>query len=198
MIITILVTINVYTTNACLLPTLPSQAKVETRTYQWHKDQDKNNSGADPKPSAEQGSKSIDELIQCVCGHKSHSQHHTGDVDGSCYVFGVIKALDFDLADGEGQKKTNDLQQHLVSIEQPQKDAPASGVTNVSRVFSYDSKCLNSKENGMIRSFMEVSRFLKVRNSRTIREWLTQSLIITTYYGVPLRMQTVALYLRFA
>ena len=72
--------------------------------YQWHKDKDENDSGSNQNTSAEQSSKSIDDVFQCISGHNDNSQHNIGHVDSSCYVFGIIETFDFYFTNWKGNK----------------------------------------------------------------------------------------------
>ena len=67
-------------------------------SHQWHENQDEDGSGAHQKPSAEQSSKTIDDVLQWVCGHDDHSQYDTVHVDSRPYVLGIIKTFDLHLS----------------------------------------------------------------------------------------------------
>ena len=110
--------------------------------YLWHKDQAKNDGSAHQKPSAEQSGKTINNILQRVRGQNGHSQYDTGHIDGDSYILGVVETFDLDLTDREGKNKCNDLQQHLVAIEDAKKDASSSGFANINKIIDNNIKFL--------------------------------------------------------
>ena len=108
-------------------------------SYQWNKDEEKDDSSACQESSAEQGSEYIDEDLQCVGGHDYDGKHNACHIDSSSYVLGIVETFDLHLAYGEGQEECNDLEQHLVAIQDTQEDVNSGGVTNVDEVISCPS-----------------------------------------------------------
>ena len=119
-----------------------NRTQISRLPYQRYEDQDENGSCANQKSSAEQSSKTIDNILQRVSGHNDHSQHDTGHVDSSPYVLGIIKTFDLDLTDREGKKEGDNLEYHLVAIQDTEKDCSSSGVTNKDEIINNDFKIL--------------------------------------------------------
>lgn len=67
--------------------------------------------------------------------HDNHDgSHNTSDVDSHSDVLGVIESLDFDLPYREGENEGNDLQNHLVAIENPDSDGATPAVTHIHKI----------------------------------------------------------------
>ena len=82
-----------------------------------HKDKHHDEGSTNEKSCAEDSGETIDKPLQSVGGDDDHCQYNAGDVDGCCNVLGIVQALHFHFACGKGEDKGNDLQHHLVAIE---------------------------------------------------------------------------------
>ena len=82
-----------------------------------HKDQQQDEGSTNEKPSAEDSGKTIDKPLQSVGGDDDDCQYNAGDIDGCCNVLGIVQALYLHFACCKGKDKGNDLQHHLVAIE---------------------------------------------------------------------------------
>ena len=73
-------------------------------------------------------------MIQWVGGHNNYGQHNTGHIHTSSYVLGIVETFDLHLAYGEGKNKSNNLQQHLVAVENAKEDVSTLRVTDINTV----------------------------------------------------------------
>ena len=63
-------------------------------------------------------------------------------IDGCCDILGIVKTLDLHLASCEGKDKSNNLQHHLIAIEDAQKNVSGCGATNIHEVVGDDAQLL--------------------------------------------------------
>ena len=109
-----------------------------------YKDDSQNEGGTNKESCAEESSKSIDKLLQGIGGDDDDCQHNAGHIDGCSNVLGIIQALHLHFACCEGQHKGNNLQHHLVTIEDTQDNISACGTADVCEVHSGDGKHLGN------------------------------------------------------
>ena len=107
-------------------------------TYLGNKDESQDNSSTNEKPSAEESRKYIDKILQGVRSNDSDCKHKAGHKGGCCNILGIIKALDLHLASCKGKNKGNDLQHHLVAIQDTQENVPGCGAADICEVESDD------------------------------------------------------------
>lgn len=95
---------------------------LHSSTYRGYHDKSQNGGGPNEEPSAENTGEDIDVHVQGVRDDYDDSHHDTRDVDSCRYVFSVVQALDFDPPYGESENQGDDLEQHLVAVEDAQSD----------------------------------------------------------------------------
>ena len=109
-----------------------------------NEDETQDEGGTNQESGAEESSKYIDKLHQGVGGDDDDCQHNAGHIDGCCNVLGVIQALNLHFAYCEGQHKGDNLEHHLVTIEDTQEDVSASRAADVCEVDSGDGEHLGN------------------------------------------------------
>ena len=71
-------------------------------THPGYEDKSQDHGGPHQKTHSNQSREGVHIVPQSVRRYDNNSQNYTSDVDGCCYVLGVIKALYFDFAGAEG------------------------------------------------------------------------------------------------
>ena len=104
--------------------------------YLGNKDKSQDDSSTNEEPSTKESSKHIDKIPQRVASDDSECKHNAGHIDCCCNILGIIKALDLHLASCKGKNKGNNLQYHLVAIQDTQENTPGCGAADVCEVES--------------------------------------------------------------
>ena len=111
-------------------------------SYLGYKNESQDKGGANEESSAEESRKCIDKILQGVGSDDNDCEYNAGHISGCCDILGIIKALDLHLANWEGKNKGNDLQHHLVTIQDAQEYVSGYGITDKYKVVSDNTKIL--------------------------------------------------------
>ena len=113
--------------------------------YFGNKDKSQDDSGTNEEPSTEESSKSIDKFPQRIGSDDNNCKYNASHIDGYRNIFGIIKALDLHLASCKGKNKGNDLQHHLVPIQDTQENVSGCGAADICEVQSLSLKFLGGE-----------------------------------------------------
>ena len=113
--------------------------------YLGNKDKCQDDSSTNEKPSAEESRKCIDKILQGVGSDNNDCKHNASHIDCCCNILGIIKSLDLHLASCKGKNKGNNLQHHLVAIQDTQEYIPGCGAADICEVESDNFPFLEEK-----------------------------------------------------